>query len=142
MAYFIFKSNDPTTPFAIINEQTFDNTSTSLTLVGRRRVDYGQSQQQNQLWLLENFAAPNQPSNPVIGQLWMDTASDSIKVYNGNLFVRIANANIGTSAPDNPESGQMYFDTTSQTFNVYNGTQFVEIGPSTDSIPFAIVFGA
>lgn len=142
MAYFIFKSNDSSTPFAIINEQTFDNTSTSLTLVGRRRVDYGQSQQQNQLWLLENFASPNQPSNAVIGQLWMDTSTNTIKVFTGGNFVRVANANIGSTLPSNPEGGQMFFNTTTQKFNVYNGTQFVEIGPSDEAIPFAIVFGA
>jgi len=30
MAYFIFKSSDPVTPFVIINEQTVDTVSTSL----------------------------------------------------------------------------------------------------------------
>jgi ribosomal protein S19 len=72
----------------------------------------------------------------------MDTSINTIKVYNGANFVRIANANIGTTTPSNPEAGQMFFNTTSQKFNVYNGTQFVEIGPSDEAIPFAIVFGA
>jgi ribosomal protein S19 len=72
----------------------------------------------------------------------MDTTINAMKVFNGTNFVRIANANIGTTEPSNPESGQMFFDTTSQKFNVYNGTQFVEIGPSDEAIPFAIVFGA
>lgn len=142
MAYFIFKSNDPSTPFTIINEQTVDNTSASLSFVGRRRVDYGQSQQQNQLWLLENFAAASPPSKPITGQLWYDTSVSYVKVFTGGSWVRVSNAFASDTPPTNPELGQFYFDTDAQKLFIHNGTDFLEIGPSDDAIPFSIVFGA
>lgn len=142
MSYFIFKSSDPSTPFTIINEQTVDNTSASLSFVGRRRVDYGQSQQQNQLWLLENFAASSPPSNPIAGQLWYDTSVEYMKVFDGGTWTRVSNSFAGTSSPTNPELGQFFFNTASQKLTIYNGTEFLEIGPSDDAIPFSIVFGS
>ena len=51
---------------------TEDNTSTSLTFVGRGLPSYGQYQQTNFLQLLENFASYTSPNAPVVGQLWLD----------------------------------------------------------------------
>jgi hypothetical protein len=141
MAYFLFRSSDTTTPFAIINEQTIDNTSSSISLVGKRRVDYGQSQQQNQLWLLENFAAPVQPSNPLAGQVWYDTSDAYLKVYNGNTFVKISNSFTAPTQPASPTQGQFWFDTNINKLNIYIGSNWITIGPDDSALPLAIVFG-
>ncbi len=142
MAYFIFRSQDTSTPFSIINEQTVDNTSSSLTFVGRRRVDYGQSQQQNQLWLLENFAAATPPVNPISGQLWYDTGVSYLKVYNGTSFVRVSNTIVSGVTPSSPSSGQFWFDTSVNKLKVFVGSSFVEIGPDDSYVAFSIVFGS
>lgn len=141
MAYFIFKSSDTVTPFAIINEQTFDTTSSSLTLVGKRRVDYGQSQQQNQVWLTENFAAATSPANPMTGQIWYNTANQYMHVFDGINWIKIANARVATTAPVAPTSGQFWFDSANQQLNVWNGSMWVIVGPTNDSIIYSIVFG-
>lgn len=141
MAYFLFRSSDTTTPFAIINEQTIDNTSSSISLVGKRRVDYGQSQQQNQLWLLENFASPSQPANPITGQIWYDTSVAYLKVYNGSSFVRISNSFVAATQPSSPSNGQFWYDTTAKRLKIWVDTAWVAIGPDDSALPFAIVFG-
>ena len=53
-----------------IDEGTVDNTSTSLTLTGKGRADYGLHRNRNLVQLLENSAGPSAPSNPTLGQLW------------------------------------------------------------------------
>ena len=142
MAYFIFKSSDPVTPFVIINEQTVDTVSTSLQLVGKRRIDYGEQQQQNQLWLLENFASPNSPSNPVTGQLWYDTSTNDMKIYQGTQFVKLTNVFSSTNAPQSPTLGQMWFNTSDNTLSIWNGSAWQFIGPTDDPVPYAIIFGS
>jgi hypothetical protein len=45
------------------------NTSTSLTLIGQGVTNYGTDQNENLVYLLENFASPTAPSTPILGQL-------------------------------------------------------------------------
>ena len=56
-----------------VNEKTEDTTSTSITLTGKGRANYGEKQQENLLKLLENFASPTEPANATIGQIWWKT---------------------------------------------------------------------
>lgn len=141
MAYFLFKSTDTVTPFTVINDETMDTTSASIAFVGKRRVDYGESQQQNQLWMLENFAAPTPPERPLSGQLWYDTITQAIKVYNGANFVRVANTNVSIDPPTTPTDGQLWFNDQTQQLNIWNGTSWVIVGPTDDALAYAIVFG-
>lgn len=62
------------------------NTSlTSLALVGRGApTGYGQALAQNTLSQLCNFASPNAPSNPLIGQLWYNSGTSTLEMYTGN----------------------------------------------------------
>lgn len=53
---------------------------TSLSLVGRGYPNYGEKIAENFLHLLENFAGPIPPENPIEGQLWYDTSDVSRKV--------------------------------------------------------------
>lgn len=46
-----------------------------INLIGRNKVSYGEAQNENFLWLTENFAGENEPTAPVKGQLWYDTGS-------------------------------------------------------------------
>lgn len=142
MAYFIFTSSNTQTPFAIINEQTMDTTSSSINIVGKRRVDYGKSQQQNQIWMLENFAAPNPPQNPIAGQLWYDTNTPEMKVFDGAVWTRLTNVYSKASAPSNPSLGQFWFNTDTNELFIWSGGQWFFIGPTPDPIPYAIVFGS
>lgn len=78
-----------------------NTTSTSLTLAGRNFPGYGQFLNENQVYLLENFAGTTSPVNPIKGQLWYNTATGVINVYNGTQFGGLAStamlaANVST----------------------------------------------
>ena len=53
---------------------------TSISFVGRGYPNYGQVVDTNFLHLLENFASPLPPLNPIEGQLWYDTSNPDNKV--------------------------------------------------------------
>ena len=68
------------------------NTSTSLTLIGQGVTNYGTDQNENLVYLLENFASPTAPSTPILGQLWYNSSSDSLYSYSSaNVWVVLAN---------------------------------------------------
>ncbi len=58
-----------------------DTTSTSLVLHGRGAPEYGLERDQNLVYLLENFANNDSPSNPLDGQLWWNSAQDEMYVW-------------------------------------------------------------
>jgi hypothetical protein len=62
-------------------------TLANLTFPGRNFSGYGSPVDQNFLSLAENFASSNTsgPGNPVIGQLWYDTANAKSNTASGNL---------------------------------------------------------
>jgi len=105
-----------------------DTTSYSLSLVGKNVSGYGQYFVQNSIRHLENFAnstAPS-PTNKLTGQLWYDTSSSQMRVYNGSGWIRLT-PGVSASAPaDGYQSGTMYFDTTDDKLKIYNGTSFVD----------------
>jgi hypothetical protein len=78
MAYTIVKSNGTT--LTTIADGTINTTSTSLGLPGRNYPGYGQPVDENFVWLTENFASPNPPSNPLTGQLWYNTNNQTMYI--------------------------------------------------------------
>jgi hypothetical protein len=60
------------------------NTTTSLTLVGRKYAGYGEILQENLVKLLENFSNNIAPSNPVTGQIWYNSSTDVLSYYDGS----------------------------------------------------------
>jgi hypothetical protein len=78
MAYTIVKSNG--TVLTTIADGTINTTSTSLGLPGRNYAGYGQALDENFVYLLENFASPNPPANPLTGQLWFNTNNSTMYI--------------------------------------------------------------
>lgn len=78
MAYTIVKSDG--TVLTTIPDGTIDTTSTSLGLPGRSFSGYGQAQDTNFVHQLENFAASTPPPNPLRGQLWYNTTTNTVLV--------------------------------------------------------------
>jgi len=91
MAYVINRSDG--TAFTTLQDSTIDTTS-SLTLVGRNYIGYGEIQNENFLFLLENFANTTAPTTPISGQLWFDTNSNVLKAYDGDKWVEVGSAAI------------------------------------------------
>jgi hypothetical protein len=124
MSYIIRKTNGTT--LGTILDGTVDTSQTSLTLVGRNYANYGQIMTDNLVALVENFAYDIEPSNPLPGQLWWDTAAKLLKVYTGTYFKIISSATAQNSstlgAPSTVVSGDIWWDTYAEQLYVYDGT--------------------
>jgi hypothetical protein len=79
MSYTITLTNGNT--LAVVADQSYDQVSSSLTLIGKNLNAYGQYLNENFVQLLENFANVAPPDNPIAGQLWFDTSEQRLKVY-------------------------------------------------------------
>ena len=89
MSYLLDKTNN-NSPKITVADGTFDNTSTSLTLVGRAFLGWGEPFNENFLALLENFNDVKAPRSPITGQLWYDSKLGKMKFYNGSVFTALA----------------------------------------------------
>lgn len=85
MSYTVNKTNGDI--LVIVEDGTADLNSTSLAIVGRNFAGYGELFNENFVHVLENFAHTVPPRSPLVGQLWYDTASKLLKVYNGADFI-------------------------------------------------------
>lgn len=115
--------------FATIPDGTI-NTASSMTLIGKNYAGYGQFLDDNFIHLLENGANSTAPSAPLTGQLWFNTTSGVLQVYNGTGFKPIGGANASSSAPSNNTIGDLWYDTTNQQLSVYTGSTWLLVGPS------------
>lgn len=77
---------------------TINNTATDITLIGKDYAYYGQPQNENYVYLLENFANSTPPEYPIQGQLWYNTETNVISVYSGSsVWSTVTNA--GATGP-------------------------------------------
>jgi len=105
------------------------DTSTDLTLIGKNYAGYGQSQNDNFVWLLENFANTTQPPNPLKGQIWFDSGTSKLKFWDGSSFRTTGGAEIGASQPSGLTQGDFWFNTSTNQLFAYTGSTFQLIGP-------------
>jgi len=126
MAYVINKFNG--VQLVVLDDGTLD-TTTSLGLVGRNYVGYGETQNENFVHLLENFANTAPPSRPLAGQIWFNTTDDTAYAYDGSNWNPIGSATVSISAPPNTNSGALWLKTPDNQLYVYTGTEWRFIGP-------------
>lgn len=67
---------------AVIPDGVVNTSATNLALVGQAVLNYGTYQNENYLYLLENFAKGTAPTTPVLGQLWYNANTDVMSAYN------------------------------------------------------------
>ena len=117
-------------PSFTVLPQTTDTSDTSLTLTGRGSANWGQQLQENLLWLLENFADSTAPAVPTTGQLWYDTTTQSLMVYNaanidtsnGPWAECGGGVSTGTTEPSPGTVGQLWYNTSNGVLSIYDGT--------------------
>lgn len=126
MAYIINKFSGE--QLVVLEDGTID-TSTSLGLVGRNYVGYGETQNENFVYLLENFANDAPPSRPLQGQIWFDTTTNLANVYDGSKWIVIGAAVLNDTPPAEPTTGALWLKTPVNTLNVWTGTEWRFIGP-------------
>ena len=66
---------------AVVDDGTVNTTATDLALIGRSVTNYGEYQNENYVYLLENFANGSAPLQPILGQLWYNSNTDTISAY-------------------------------------------------------------
>ena len=105
------------------------DTSTSLTLIGKNTPNYGLILNQNLVDLLQNFAGASTPNGPVEGQLWYNSSTGRLSVYNNSIFKTISQLSFG-AVPLTPYSGELWWDTSNSLLKIYDGASWVAIGPN------------
>jgi hypothetical protein len=125
MAYIINKFSGE--QLIVLEDGTVD-TSTSLGLVGRNYVGYGETQNENFVFLLENFANTEPPQRPLAGQMWFDSVDKIANVYDGTNWNPIG-VKLSDTTPLDPNGGSLWLDTTSGQLKIYNGTEWGLVGP-------------
>jgi hypothetical protein len=114
-----------------VSAGSVDTTTTSMALVGQNYAGYGQFLNTNFIHLLENSSNPTAPVNPLVGQLWWDSISRHLNVYQGTGWKVISSSMTGASSPSYPVTGDFWWDTGHGQLNVYNGSQWSLVGPAT-----------
>ncbi len=118
MPYTINKTDG--TSLAVIQDGTAD-TSTSLTLFGKSYSNFGEALNEDLVRLLENSASTAAPAVPLKGELWFDTTTNQIKVYDGSSFKPTGGAKASTGIPTSPSIGDLWLDSTNDQVFVYTG---------------------
>lgn len=143
---YTLKFSDPSkTNTVVINGPTKNVHSTSLDLVGPGYVAYGETIAQDFLRLLENFASPNAPVNPIEGQLWYDTSNPGrkvLRVSNGSpTSARWPSANGIYQQANDPSieysqtliDGDIWVDTGNTQVKIRYGNIWTLVGPGTST---------
>ena len=105
------------------------DTSTDLKMIGKNYAGYGEIQNENFLFLLENFSSASPPPKAIAGQIWFDSANGKLKFYDGAKFRTTGGAEVGTTRPTGLTIGDFWFDTANKQLYSWNGTDFTLIGP-------------
>lgn len=93
-----------------------DIETTDLTLVGRNYSGFGEFLNENYIKLLENFSNSSAPGNPLEGQIWYDTSTNRLKVYNGETFNIAGGPIVSPTQPQMVAGDQWINNSTKQIF--------------------------
>jgi hypothetical protein len=106
--------------------------SSSLYLIGKDVTSYGTIQNDNFLWLTENFAGTIEPVNKVQGQLWFDKSLSVLKpkVYDGAEWRTIGIVTAGVTSATNATLGDFWYETSAGQLFIKNTlSNYSLIGP-------------
>ena len=117
------------TVLTTIADGSADTNTTNIALIGRLYKNYGELINENLVKLLENFANSTSPTAPIIGQLWYDKSTKTIKAYRDTGFVPLARITSTASEPSNPVTSDLWYDLTDAQLKIYSGGAWVVIAP-------------
>lgn len=131
MAYTI--KNTDGTILTLLADGKVDQFSSSITLIGKNVNGFGEYLNNNFIKLLENFAntSGSPPNNPLTGQIWYDTTTKKLKVYD-NGFKSVSGVIIPETegTPQDLVKGDLWYDSDNSQVKMYlQGGQSVVVGP-------------
>jgi len=120
-----------------VDDGSTESNKTSLTFVGKNFAGYGGIQNENFLYLLENFANGSEPSNAIAGQIWYDSTNKKLKYYvmtgpTTGQWNTTGGSYVSTTAPTNTlNTGDFWYDQTTHQLKAWDQDKaaFVLIGP-------------
>ena len=124
-----------TTKLADVQDGRYNDDYTHIKFVGRNFAGYGEIQNENFLWLLENFASSSQPTKKVAGMVWFDSGNKKLKFWDGNYFRTTGGAEVGDTQPPTAtppvvqQRGDFWYNTKTKQVFVYDGSNYVLVGP-------------
>jgi len=129
MAYTI--RNADGTVLVNIVDGTIDTRTTSITLVGKNKEDYGTAWNTNLVNILQNFASNSQPRSPLVGQLWYSKTDGRLKVFTSEgVFSNVSAALLSDTQPLILKQGDLWIDSANnQLYFTKDGTNTVLAGP-------------
>jgi len=134
MAYTVNFTNAVQKTPITVDDNSRNTSDTSLTLIGRNEPSYGQSIAENFVHVLENFANPTSPSNPIEGQLWYDSATNRLQINDSTAGASnwrpAGGVHVSATEPSNPIKGDIWVDTTNSQLYLYTANQFQLVGPN------------
>lgn len=98
MSYTIYKTNGM--QLMTLLDGTIDD-KYAVKLVGKNYINYGTAQNENFVYLMENFANDTAPMYPLTGQLWYNTSSNTLSYFDGVSYNGLASQSMlgtGTAA--------------------------------------------
>jgi hypothetical protein len=112
-----------------IPDGTLDNTSTALTLIGRNSTGFGEAINENFIKLLENFSSTTAPENAIKGQIWFNSETNRLNVFDGNSFRATGAPQVGPRVPDPLTTGDLWINNETNQMWMYDGTDLILVGP-------------
>ena len=107
-----------------------DTTSADINLIGKNYQGFGESINENFIRLLENFSNTSAPSKPIKGQLWYDTATGRLKVYDGITFRSTDSTIYASAQPSELIEGDIWIDGSKDQMYFWNGIELKLVGPA------------
>jgi len=116
-----------------VEDGTVDDT-TEIKLIGKNYAGYGEQQNENFLFLLENFSGTNAPTKALTGMLWYDATSERIRVYDGTQYKTVSGAEVSANQPTGLSEGDLWWNTTTNQLYAKNANdEYNLIGPQSTS---------
>lgn len=106
-----------------------DSTTTDITFIGKNYQGFGEILNENFIKLLENFANNSAPSKPIKGQVWFDTVTDRLKVYDGSTFRSTDSSVVSGTAPLEKVVGDIWIDNSKNQVYFWDGIDWILVGP-------------
>ena len=97
-----------------------------IALIGRGAESYIEDLNQNFISILERLASIDQPENPIIGEMWFDLNSNSLKIFNGQNW-ELNVENIANMSLEEIKNWVLGFIDLSNKFNKSGGTLYGDI---------------